>query len=157
MTKIEITNRIIELMNYCRGNGIPWSEEEKKEFYSYFYNNTVNIEEGGNKYYNINVEPGSREFSTGPLDNKINPNIDKFELLMDGEDPPISDPYTPSPGSEGLTEDFPNLDITEYDNAVVITADYDPTVPEILKNFSFVVEFNSDNKITLMKNNYNAT
>lgn len=162
MTKIEITNRIIELMNYCKENnaeGRSWSDDERTEFHNYFYNNTVNIEEGGKKYYNINLEPGVRKWSTGALNNKVYPELFTEPTTVTETIPGTTDPNVePSKtGHEGLSYDWPNFKITEYDDAVVITADYNPDCPEILKQPSITIKFNSENKITLMTQHYNAT
>tara|TARA_A100000164_G_scaffold299924_1_gene274689 strand:+ start:11264 stop:11764 length:501 start_codon:yes stop_codon:yes gene_type:complete len=166
MTKIEITNRVIELMNYCKenaGEGKPWSEEERTEFHEYFYDNMVNVEEGGKKYYNINLEPGARQWSTGVLYDKVYPDevlTEQEDLIEDIKDEKQDTNENVGPsttGNEGLSDDWPNFKITEYDSAVIITADYDPESPEILKKPTIIIEFNSENKITLMKQYYNAT
>jgi len=136
MTKKQIFKRVWILLNKGAGN---FTEDENEEFLNYFKDRTVNFSEGQIHVSGQDVT----KFSTNALRTNRGKYVAKPE---NGPDEP------PEEDENGIPE---SATITEIGNKLIAEKDFDTS--SNLKHPQLIIEFDDDNKITLMSAYYDAT
>ena len=135
MTKIEIFQRVRKLLNKGAGN---FTKEENEEFLNYFKDGIVRFNEGQSYISGQDVT----KFSTNAL------RADRGKYVAKTKE----DELPPEEEENGIPD---TVTIIELDNKLIAETDIDTS--SNLKHPQMIIEFDDNNKITLMSAYYDAT